>query len=230
MVIPHTYAYLFGALLFMLIWLVLFWYREDLRKEMLVMSIILGFVSVATAYYWWTYDWWRPATITGTRVGIEDFLSGFGTGGIMAVVYEALFSKEHKLRKKPPRYPGILTVLLLLAFSGSFLIWGVGTTSFYASILSLALAVVFMLYFRRDLLKNSFFSGALMFLISLPVYWLIVFFSPGWVDATYLDTLTGIQITGIPIEEIIFWFFAGMVFGPLYDYWRTLPEPKDTPY
>jgi len=32
--------------------------------------------------------------------------------------------------------------------------------------------------------------------------------------------LSGHRITGIPVEEIIFWFLAGFLFGPFYEYWQ----------
>ncbi len=60
-----------------------------------------------------------------------------------------------------------------------------------------------------------------MVVASLAFYYPIILLSPGWVETTYmLEKLSGILITGVPLEEFIFWFLAGVIFGPLYEYWQ----------
>ena len=89
----YIYFYLCGTIVYVLVWLVLFLKRPDLRKEMLVMSVLFGIGALVTAKLYLA-DWWRPATVTGTAVGIEDFLFGFSAAGIAAVCYEELFRKR----------------------------------------------------------------------------------------------------------------------------------------
>ena len=36
----------------------------------------------------------------------------------------------------------------------------------------------------------------------------------------YLNNLSGIIILGQPLEDLIWWFFAGAFIGPLYEYWQ----------
>lgn len=82
----YQYSYLIGDLILLAIWLVLFLWRKDTRKEMAIISLLFGFLgTVVTLIY--LMDWWHPLTITGTRIGIEDFIFGFSTAGIAAVVY-----------------------------------------------------------------------------------------------------------------------------------------------
>jgi hypothetical protein len=60
-----------------------------------------------------------------------------------------------------------------------------------------------------------------MLFISFLPYFTIMLVSPGWIAQTYyFNHLSGILILGIPIEEVIFWFLAGVVFGPFYEYWK----------
>jgi hypothetical protein len=216
------YAYLAATLPLLVIWIVFYALRKDIRKEMLVVSILVGLLSVITAHYWWTIDWWKPATITGTVVGIEDFLAGFGSGGIIAVAYEVLFRKRlYHTRTKAAHQPSAFTVLLLIAFLMSWLFWGVGLTSFWASTVAMIAAAAVLFYFRRDLFLNGVLSGVLMAAISSLSYFTIMFLSPEWIPNTYLfDTLSGHLLLGVPIEEFVFWFFAGLVFGPFYEYWQ----------
>lgn len=220
MEVPVQYAYLLGDLALLFIWVGVFFYYKDTRREMLTMSVLIGLVSVATAHYWWTVDWWHPMTLTGTRVGIEDFLMGFAAGGIMAVIYEGVFKQKYYIRKASHHYPGGLTIALMLAFFTSWLFWGVGLTSFYASTVAMLITAAFLFYFRRDLFLNGFLSGLLMAAIAFVFYYAILLFSPGWFVATYDPNLSGIQLIGIPVEEFIFWFLAGLVFGPFYEYWQ----------
>ena len=183
------------------------------------MSPIVGILSLVTSYFWWTIDWWRPPTFIGTKVGIEDFILGFAVGGIMAVVYEIIFKKGlyRKVASRKIKGPVILFILLC---STAMFIWGMGISTFFASISALSIAVFIMLFLRRDLFFDSVLSGALTAAGSLPFYYFIMLISPTWIDHTYLQTLSGVRFTGIPVEELIFWFFGGLLFGPLYEYWQ----------
>jgi hypothetical protein len=219
--VPPQFLYLVGCIPLLIMWVIFFIRRKDLRPEMLIMSIFIGAVSVASAYYWWTIDWWRPLTITGTRVGIEDFLMGFLSGGIMAVIYEEVFKRRYIKRKILGHQPGAATLLLLLAFATSFLIWGTRLTSFEASTIAMTLTSTLMFVYRRDLFLNGLLSGALMVCAAFFFYYSILFFDPRWIDTTYqFSSLSGVRAIGVPIEEFIFWFLAGLLFGPFYEYWQ----------
>lgn len=225
---PIQYAYLVATIPALLIWLGLYFKRKDLRREMLAMSWLVGFLSVATSYYWWTTDWWRPLTITGTKIGVEDFLMGFGSGGIMAVIYEFVTARRYSKRHAVTHgvYDFFL-ILFLLAQTTSWLFYGVGVTSFYASTVAMIGTAGLIFFVRRDLIINGVLSGLLMVCVSVVFYTTAILVSSDWVDKTYLfKTLSGIQVGGIPVEEFIFWFLAGMVFGPFYEFWKGLRLKK----
>ncbi len=220
MEISDRFVYLVALIPFCLIWALIFSIRKDLRKEMLFMSTIIGILSLLSSYYWWTVDWWRPLTITGTRVGIEDFIMGFTSGGITASLYEVVFKRGLYKRKLHHHAGAGFTILLFLSQTIMWLFWGVGLTSFWASTISMMLTALIIMVVRKDLILTSFLSGVLMVLISFSFYLTILFISPQWVNQTYLSGLSGIRIINIPIEEFIFWFLFGLVFGPLYEYWQ----------
>lgn len=222
MLVPIEYVYLIACLPLLALWLFLFIIRSDERREMLVMSILIGIISVATAHYWWTFDWWHPTTVTGTRVGLEDFLMGFASGGIIAVAYEIIFKKRNsRIRSRCLHCPGGFTILLLLAFLTSWLVWGVQLTSFWASTIALLVVASVVFFFRKDLFISGILSGLLMLGASVLFYGSIALLSPEWAPFTYqLDSLSGRTIVGFPVEEFIFWFLAGLVFGPFYEYWK----------
>jgi hypothetical protein len=216
------YAYLIGTIVFLIPWVILFFFRKDYRKEMIFMSLVIGIGSVITAYLWWTIDWWRPETITNTRVGIEDFLMGFSNGGIAAVLYEGIFKKRLLKRIKEANNQGTLNICLILFFIIAFLFWGLNITSFWASTIAMIIAAIYILYTRRDLFLNALASGILMAIASLPFYHVLIWFFPGFIHKTWMfQYLSGITIIGIPFEDLIFYFLFGFIIGPLYEYWQN---------
>lgn len=218
--IPHQFGYLFGDLALAVIWLILFFMRKDLRSEMVFASVLLGVLNIPTSYLWWTVDWWRPLTVTGTLIGIEDVLLGVTGGGIAAVVYEELIGKRYRKSKKKLHQPGFLSIFSIGILVIGCSIWIFHLGSPVSSSLGMIVSAVVMLYYRPDLLPNALFSGILLEILSLPFYSVVIYLSPGWVDITYLKTLSGFRVMGIPIEEIIFWFLLGFVMGPMYEYWK----------
>ncbi len=184
------------------------------------MSVIVGVLSLMTTYYWWTIDWWMPLNITSTRIGIEDFIMGFTSGGIMATIYEVVFKRGLYKRKLHHHAGGAFTVLLFLSQTTMWLFWGVGLTSFWASSFAMLLTALVVITIRRDLIVTSLLSGILMALISFSFYLVILLISKEWIDYTYLDGVSGIRFIGVPIEEFVFWFLSGLVFGPFYEYWQ----------
>ncbi|HEY4505072.1 MAG TPA: lycopene cyclase domain-containing protein [Candidatus Paceibacterota bacterium] len=220
MEVAPQYVYLVALIPFCLIWISIFLARKDLRQEMLVMSIIVGLLGLATSYYWWTVDWWRPLNITGTRIGVEDFIIAFTSGGIMATLYEVVFKRGLYKRRLHHHASAGLTILLLLSQTTMWLFWGVGLTSFWASTFAMLVTALVVVFVRKDLIATSLLSGILMVLVSFSFYLVILLLSKEWIAYTYLDGISGIRFIGIPIEELVFWFMSGLVFGPLYEYWQ----------
>ena len=218
MFVPDKYIYLLATIPFCLIWILLFVKRKDLQREIIFLSIFTGILSVLTSYFWWTKDWWRPLTITDTVVGIEDFLLGFFTGGIMSVIYDFIFKKCYINTSSKK---ATLNGPLLIIFTACLMEWlfiKVGLTSFWACTITLTLTVIFMILIRRDLFFDSLVSGVSMMLISVLFYFIIIILSSTWINNTYLNGLSGFRIANVPIEEFIFWFLAGMWIGPFYEY------------
>lgn len=202
-------------------WIICYMLRKDLRKEMLLMSTLLAIGGVITEYLWWTIDWWRPQTITGTVVGIEDFLLGWVNGGVAAVIYEIVTKERQKIKPKLEGKSEILSYGLLTLSILSIGTWKIGLTSFVASSIAMILSSTLLIFYRKDLLINTLISGFLMALITFPMYFIIELLSPGWIEVTWLhENLSGIFIGVVPIEDIAFYFLTGMWIGPFYELWK----------
>lgn len=220
--VPIKYAYLLFCSLFFIPWSFLFFYRKDLRVEMIRMSFIAAFLSVLGAYFF-NQDWWRPHTIFGTLIGIEDFLLGFSNGGIAVVLYEEIFHKALYKSKYERHSKGIILILTLSFIAFVTLILFFKLTSFISYVLSLGVTGTFLVFKRRDLFIPALVNGLLTVLIVFPIYHLVIAMSPNFIEITYpFNTLSKVKFTGVPIEEFIFYFWLGFVALPLYEYWQGL--------
>jgi len=221
----YQYSYLIGCLILLVVWSILFLNRKNTRKEMLTMSLLFGFLGVIVTLIY-LRDWWNPLTITNTRVGIEDFIFGFSVAGIAAVIYSIIFNKKVRIKKTKKnkklknnlRFFLLILIGLIIFLSGFFIF---KFHSFKSAIVS-ALVVLFLIWTqRKDLILNSFLSGILLVMISLPAYLIPELVTPGWINsAWYFQNLSGITIFRIPLEDLSWFFLTGAFIGPLYEYWQ----------
>lgn len=221
----YLYSYLIGDLTLLIVWFILFYFRKNVRKEMLIISLLIG-IGGLFAETIYTIDWWQPLTITGTLIGIEDFLFGFAIGGIGSSIYEVIFKKTVKIKKinQKKRFNQNKNILLfgasivVLLFITFFLM---KLNSFYSSIISLGIPIIYMNVKRKDLMLDSVLSGFLLMLTSFLAFITVELITPGWINsAWFLENLSGIIILTAPLEDLIWFFLMGMFIGPLYEFWK----------
>lgn len=222
----QIYSYLIGDLVLLGLWSILFFHRKDLRKPMFIISTILGISGIGLEWVY-TIDWWHPLTITGTRLGIEDFLFGFTVAGISSVAYEEVFHKRIKEKKKKSRSREIkedeslllISITALGLFFGSFYL--LHLNSFIASIIALVIPTGYIWIKRNDLIIPSLAAGTIMMMLSFLAFIIPETINPGWVASAWnLENLSGIIILFAPLEDLIWFFLAGAYMGPLYEFWR----------
>ena len=221
----YLYSYLIGDLTLLIVWFILFYFRKNVRKEMLIISLLIG-IGGLFAETIYTIDWWQPLTITGTLIGIEDFLFGFAIGGIGSSIYEVIFKKTVKIKKinQKKRFNQNKNILLfgasivVLLFITFFLM---KLNSFYSSIISLGIPIIYMNVKRKDLILNSILSGFFLMLTSFLAFITVELITLGWINsAWFLENLSGIIILTAPLEDLIWFFLMGMFIGPLYEFWK----------
>lgn len=189
---------------------------------MLFMSIVGIFYGVCFEYLLWTYDWVDPVTVTGTKVGLEDMVLGFSTGGIVTSIVDVFFNKKRVQRAKSAVNTALflfffqIVLMLILFYSFRF-------NSSVATNLSLFISGSITLFYRRDLLRYALLTGMTMVILSIPFYLLLFFVTPDFLTNYFqLERLSGIAILTIPIEDLFFYFFAGYYFGPWYKFWKNI--------
>ncbi|NIT04137.1 hypothetical protein GTO10_04410 [Candidatus Saccharibacteria bacterium] len=219
------YSYLFGVLLSLIPWGLLFFHRRDLRREMLVMSMLVVMAGITAEAIWYTADWVKPETISGTPVGIEDIILSWGAGGVGAVLYEEFFKHRtyKRLRKKTNHLLDFLIPVLIFWIVTSVAFWALKLHSFTANMLGFASATIYIYLRRPDLIPNSLATGILGVIFWVPCYLLVFTLFPGFSEGYWQwGKLSGITLLGIPIEDYIWWIGAGAVIGPFYEFWQGL--------
>lgn len=226
---PQGPEYLIVNFPILFVWGLLYYLYPRGRTQMLNVSIIVGILSVMSGLTIWTHDWWHPPTITGTVVGIEDFLLGFGFAGISTVLYEFIADTRLKQIKKDKMDHwkklaltlivgwGLFKVSLIIGYP-SWIGWAIGSTA--------ALLTIF--YFRPDLIENALITGALMTLIALLWFGVLTILDTSFTAQWYImENLTGITVLGGPIEDYIWAITAGALAAVIYEFteeYRTVRE------
>jgi len=214
-----TYAYLIGSLALGVVWVLFYLFRRDLHKEIVTASLLAA--PLGLSQYFYVHEYWSPPTLfdLARRTGfdIESILFSFFVGGIAAVAYEVCFSRRLvKGRFGRHVHIGAYAVIVL----GYVLIEFVAPTSTIYNLMIVAiLATVVIVTSRPDLIVNMFISGVvfggLYFILFLAFNALFSEF----ISTTYaLENFWGIFALGVPLEEIMFAFWFGVVWSALYEY------------
>jgi len=222
--VNYQYSYLVGGIILLVIWLILFYLRKDVRKEMLFISIIFGIFGPFLNYIYFI-DWWHPTTLTNTILSIEDFLYCFTIAGIAAVIYEVVFKKKIRIRKinKIKKQKRNLKIKYLLLLSGLLLLisfYILKFNSLISTIIALFIPTLIIYIKRKDLIIDSIASGFLLLLVAFLGSMVLSIFFPEFVKALYYEHSSKIIIFNVPYWDLFFYFFAGAFIGPLYEYWQ----------
>lgn len=226
MFFDFQYAYLTGSLFFLLVWIILFLYRRDLRKEMLIMSLVVAPMGPLSQFFY-LRDYWQPELFSGWVIGFEDLLFGFAIGGIAAVIYEIFFGKKYVKRHLPTHSKWMFAVALfgiIWMFVGSMVL---NFNSIYVSTLGFLIIGTSILFYRHDLLKDALFSGLLVGGLMFVFYLIFSQLFDGVIQEWWkLENISGILIFSAPLEELMWGFGWGFVAGPAYEFINGLRFKK----
>ena len=210
------YAYLIYGLLVLAVWLSIFFIRPGLRKHLLIASALaLPLGPLAEIFY--LRDYWQPATLS--IFYLEDIIFAFGIGGIGGLLYEGLFNinlhKEYKLSIWPTAFLFIFGLSLV-----AFLNLKLGINSIYASAIASLVIGTIILMLRKDLIRSALINGLLVAVFMLIVDFVgFVWLFPGSVTQHWLTSnLSGIQIIGVPLEELLWGFGWGFLAHVVYKF------------
>jgi len=222
-------AFLLASIIFFLIWLAMFLFSNETRREQVIMSVV-GLILAPGVLIIVAEDYRQLVSTTATAIGIEDLIFAFSIFGIAAVIYQVLIGKHaHKLRKghyhveHAGHWMAHLTLAMgLWAFSSLLLIYVFDLSSIQALIVGGLLIGMYIIADRHDLLMNALLSG--LFLAGLVFIVEQIFFVRLFpVDAAgfwQLDAAATFLIGGVPLQELMWAAVVGFTIGPLYEWLR----------
>lgn len=232
------YAYLFTDIFFFAVWLLIYWRAKDLRKPMLIMSLIAASFGPLSEI-WYFADYWQPQIALPLPFvgGVEDLLFGFSIGGIGAFAYEAFFARglcrceENTLHKEWFLFIFFLVIGAAMFIFNNFL----GINSIFVSSMTMIALAIIMLAIRPDLIPVAIGSAFMVAGIMFAIYFLGQEFVPSahsWMLRIWKlsGTPQGIIIfKHIPWTEMLWGISWGLVWGPMYEFLtgtRTISFPK----
>jgi hypothetical protein len=218
------YVWLIWSSVFLIQWSLLYLFRPGFRRKMLRVSLATSLLGLSEPIF--VPEYWNPPSLFNlaqrTGFDIESLIFCFAIGGIGAVIYNALASKEivevphAEQRTGRHRWHRLAIVSPYLAFPVLyFLPWN----PIYPGIVAMALGGIANVLCRPDLLRNTLVGGALfLFLYAVSMLSLIIF-APGYIAQVWnLPALSGLLLGGIPLEELAFGFTFGLYWAGIYEH------------
>ena len=229
----YHYVWLLWSSAFLLPWALLYASFPQHRIAMRRASVFMAAFGLTEPLF--VPEYWNPPSLfeLARRTGfdIESIIYSFAIGGIAAVLYNVILHKRvevvspddrHRWRHRwHPRALAAPFVLFPLLY---FLPWN----PIYAGIAAMVGGASASLFCRPDLKSNTLLGGVLFLVLYATFLLGLKWSAPGYIEQVWnLKALSGIVISGVPIEELMFGFAFGLVWTGLYEHFawqRSVPE------
>ena len=218
----EEYAFFYLCLCYVPIWLYIFFKRKDLRKKLIRTSIAGGIIAPFTDYFHFRDYWIPPSIIDLEYAYFEDVLMGALIISVVSTIYETVFKLKLIPYRKEKKLQHTFYVMFVVSFVVVYVLTGVlkiNSIFIYSSIYILYAFI--MLYFRRDMLRESLVTALLSWCIQLVFYIpLFTFYSPTYWRKYYLLANTKYDITflNIPLTEMLYFITMGLTIGIFYEF------------
>lgn len=225
--LPEKYAYLVLCIPFILINLIILFYNTEHRKDQLRMGLIGAMFGPLSELFYFR-DYWMPQSIYFFRIGsfplmLEDVIFGFSVLGIVSVLFDVLFEHNRVEIDFPSKRKNIYVVFGVYLFFFAFLKMG-GVNTIIATSFASMVSGALIIWYRRDLILNSFVS-AFGFLLALFVSYFLclhiianseTILSGFWYISK--NSILSLKYMGVPVTELVWAFTTGFFFGPMYKF------------
>jgi hypothetical protein len=216
----YQYAYLVGALIFVVAWLLLYIFGPRHRRQM-VWGSLLAAPFAATGFLF-IPEYWSPPSLfdLALRVGIsiEDVVWSAAVGGIASGVSEIMFHQRLARMRAvvaAPRYKPLVVIVVI--FVALELVWP--AKSIYNMVVAFVVGAVVMAIVRRDLIGRMLRGAAVFTVVYALLFAYFLALYSEFIERYYNHAnLLGISIAGIPIEELLFAYSGGAVWTVMYEF------------
>ncbi len=221
------YTWLIWSVILLAVWVIVYIFlkEKNSKREMIIVSLWTSLLGLTEPIFIPVY--WDPPSLfnlaQNTGFDIESIIFAFAIGGLAAVIYELLFGVNHKkicdVEKNKPSHkyhtlalysaPIIFVVLIVLT----------NWNPIYPTIIALFGGGLFVVYCRPDL-KKKMIAGSFIFMAIYFVYfWTLIVIYPEYVTSVWnLESISGLLVFGIPLEELLFALGLGFLWSGIYDH------------
>ena len=226
----YKYAYLFGALFFLSVWLLLYCWRSN-RAQLRWGGLVAA--PFALTGVWFVPEYWHPCSVLyllpNRKMCLEDWIWSFAVGGIASVTLETLTGKRMMARQPRAtnekrstekgfwweKWSSLILIGIGLFASEAF----VPEKSIYNMILVFLLAAAHVCFVRRDLAQQVISGGVVFGVVYLSLFLGVLLFYPEFVSRSWnLEGLWGLYVMGVPLEEVLFAATGGAVWTVGYEF------------
>ncbi len=216
----YHYSYLVGVLIFGAAWLACYLIGKSYRAEIRWGTLISAPMALTSILF--VPQYWTPPSLFDldqrVRVGIEDVLWAAAVGGIASVVAEILLKERLSALRKGVRKRHFVPFIVVVVVFVVLQLWHPGKT-IYNTIIAFAIGTAVIAVLRSDLIPTMV-TGALSFaLLYFALFLIFLLLYPGFIQRYYnIPNLLGIDILGVPIEELLFAATGGAIWSVAYEY------------
>jgi hypothetical protein len=211
------YIYLFYSIVMLLLWLVLYKVRKNLRTEMLFVSLF----SVAGGFLepLFVPEYWNPIVLVRfMELDIESFIFSFALGGIASVLYNLAYSRDYATVKKDSLYWVNRILIVLPLFLIAIIHVFTALNFMYVVITVIFIQCILVILLRPDLFYDMTLGGLTFAVFYGLSCFILSYYSIHFFGCWNYQSLVGIFFQDIPIEEFIWAFCFGTCASVIYKY------------
>lgn len=218
---PIQYTYISLSFVFIIVWLIIYFKRTDLRGRLLKAGVI-GMICGSLSELWLKFDYWQPQSVLNSEnTIIEDFVCGFFITGVSCTLHHWLFNRK-VVKISKTKY-----VTAIQFFLSGVVITALLTNQFAINSM-LSFSIVFLLLSALIIVKHqkyfvqSIKNGIVLAFMSFVIYYILfcIIFPGFW----YTVLKKGNDQSGLlffntfPMVEILWYFSWGVFSNIFYDY------------
>lgn len=222
------YVWLAWSSAFLIPWMLLYALYPQHRTAMWRTSLFMSLFGLTEPLFVPAY--WNPPSLfeLAQRTGfdIESFIFAFALGGVGAVLYNGITGREmaptDDCERRHPRHR-LHRIALLTTFVAFPILYVLPWNVIYASITAMIVGTSAGLLCRPDLVRKTWVGG-LLFLGLYTVFLLgLKWSAPGYIETVWnLPALSGILVSGLPLEELLFGLAFGLYWAGTYEHFAWL--------
>ncbi len=225
-ILLHTYPYLLLCL-FLVALFIAGLIAFPVHRRLMIIS---GLLSIPFCFYEFAFipEYWTPSMVGGGKLGLEDMLFSFSTGGIAWIFAAGGIRTDFVINWNLWTFIRRFAGCSLIGVGATMILWLLGLRIMTAVILCIALGIVCLLW-RFPHHRNLGFYGAIGFSF---IYTLLLSFmfaiSPEFLLQWNSHNLSGVTLAGIPAEET-FWAFSFAAIWPRFVVYVLNARPLVSP-